>query len=143
MEYIVKQYSETDYDEVVSLWEKTGMGGAFRGDSKEIIQSTLDKGGELFVLVENKAGKIVGSSWITNDGRRLYLHHFGILPEYQGRGLSHHLMKASLDVTKKLKLQIKLEVHEKNIVALNLYQKYGFRYLGDYDLYIIRDIESI
>ena len=143
MHYFIRHYSESDYDEMISLWEKTDMGGAFRGDNNEIIQSTLDKGGELLLLIEKETGKIVGTSWITNDGRRLYLHHFGILPEYQGRGLSHYLIKDSLEVAKKLKLQIKLEVHQNNQTALNLYKKYGFKYLGDYDLYIIRDIENI
>ncbi len=143
MEYFIRQYQETDYDEMISLWEKTDMGGAYRGDNKKIIQSTLDKGGELLLLIEKDSGKIIGSSWITNDGRRLYLHHFAILPEYQGRGLSHYLVKDSLSLAKKLKLQIKLEVHENNVVALNLYKKYGFQYLGDYDLYIIRNLEKI
>ncbi len=39
--------------------------------------------------------------------------------------------------------QVKLEVHRSNNVAVELYRKAGFEFLGDYDVYIIRDIQSI
>ncbi|MDD3860240.1 MAG: N-acetyltransferase, partial [Bacteroidales bacterium] len=84
--------------------------------------------------------KIVGTSWITNDSRRLYLHHFGILPEYQRKGLANILMDESMKYASQLKLQIKLEVHKNNEIARNLYIKYGFKYLGDYEVFIVRDI---
>ena len=38
--------------------------------------------------------------------------------------------------------QVKLEVHVTNLKAINLYKKYGFEYLGDYKVYIIRDIND-
>ncbi len=55
-------------------------------------------------------GNICGTSWMTNDGRRILLHHFGILPEYQGKGYSKILLKESLRYVKKTGLQVKLEV---------------------------------
>ena len=85
----------------------------------------------------------MGTSWITNDGRRLYLHHFGIKPEFQGQNLSKQLLKVSLNFAKKSRLQIKLEVHKKNKIALNLYKNSGFNYLGDYEVFIIRDYSKI
>jgi ribosomal protein S18 acetylase RimI-like enzyme len=38
---------------------------------------------------------------------------------------------------------VKLEVHSSNIKAINLYKKFGFIPLGDYHVYIIRDITTI
>jgi ribosomal protein S18 acetylase RimI-like enzyme len=38
---------------------------------------------------------------------------------------------------------VKLEVHQQNIRAIHLYQQAGFQYLGDYDAYIIRDIQRL
>ncbi len=138
MDFFVRKYINDDYSQVLEVWNKTEMGGEQRGDDRNSIKTTLQKNGELFVLIDNNTGKIIGTSWITNDGRRLYLHHFGILPEYQSRGLSKLLIEKSLEFAKKLNMQIKLEVHESNYVALSLYKKYGFKYLGDYDVYIIR-----
>ena len=119
------------------------MGGTARGDNLAIIRASILVGGKLLVMCIADSYEIIGTSWITNDSRRLYLHHFGILPEYQGLGLSKHLLKRSLNFAKESQMQIKLEVHEGNTVATDLYKKAGFTYLGDYDVYIVRDIQSI
>ncbi len=91
----------------------------------------------------NKGGNIIGTSWMTFDGRRIHLHHFGISPSYQGKGLARPLLKESLKFVKEKGYQVKLEVHRTNDAALRLYKNYGFEYLGDYDIYIIRDVQSI
>lgn len=140
MNFTVRKFTDSDYDAVLEVWKQTDMGGAHRGDNLQVINDTLKHGGILLVLVENKTGNLAGTSWITNDSRRLYLHHFGILPEYQGKGLSNMLMEKSMQYAKETKLQIKLEVHKQNSVARKLYEKYGFKYLGDYDVFIVRDI---
>ncbi len=138
--FLVRKFINSDYDSVLEVWKQTDMGGAHRGDNINIINDTLKTGGVLFVLVEKVTDKIIGSSWITNDSRRLYLHHFGILPEYQGLGLSNLLMDASMQYARDAKLQIKLEVHKNNNIARKLYGKYGFQYLGDYDVFIVREV---
>lgn len=140
--YFVRDFYESDYEGVLEVWNATDMGGAHRGDNLEVIKNTINNGGALFVLTEKLSGKIIGTSWISNDKRRLYLHHFGILPYYQGKGLSHLLMEKTMDFARKSGLQIKLEVHKDNSVARILYQKYGFNYLGDYDVFIVRKYDE-
>jgi [ribosomal protein S18]-alanine N-acetyltransferase len=136
--FIIRDYKESDYEELAVLWERTGLGGAHRGDNAAIILKTLEAGGKLLILETKPDNKISGSSWLTNDGRRIYMHHFGIAPDFQGKGLAKPLLEASIDFAKKQDLQIKIEVHRLNKIASNLYKKYGFGYLGDYDVYIIR-----
>ena len=80
---------------------------------------------------------------MTTDGRRTLLHHFGILPEFQGQGLSKVLLKESLRFVKSTGNQVKLEVHSTNHKAINLYKKFGFVHLGEYNVFIIRDISKI
>lgn len=142
MSYFVRSFIVTDYNAVLDVWKQTDMGGAHRGDDLQVIQNTLQNGGELFVLIERKTNRLVGTSWITNDSRRLYLHHFGIIPEYQGQGLANILMDESMKFARDSRLQIKLEVHKNNEIARNLYLKYGFKYLGDYEVFIVRDISK-
>jgi len=136
----IRDYTYTDYHSLMELWDITGVGNAKRGDYPEIIEQTLTIGGKLILLTEEKSDKIIGSSWLTLDGRRIYLHHFAISPEYQGKKLSKLLLEESLKFAREKKLQIKLEVHKDNVTAINLYTKAGFKYLGDYMVYIIRDI---
>ncbi len=97
----------------------------------------------LVMCPESPAEEIIGTSWMTFDGRRLHLHHFGIDPVFQRRGLAKELLRESLRFAKEKGYQVKLEVHRSNAVAVELYRKAGFEYLGDYDVYIIRDIQSI
>ena len=136
--FIIRDYRESDYEALVGLWESTGLGGKHRGDDAMVILKTIETGGKLLILESETEAAIVGSSWLTNDGRRMYLHHFGIAPALQGKGLAKQLLEASIDFARQQNLQLKLEVHRGNTVALNLYKKYGFVYLGDYDVYIMR-----
>lgn len=139
----IREYRAEDFQEVFSLWEETGMTGTARGDDPASVDRTLVNGGRLFVMVYQPEGIIAGTSWLTHDGRRTYLHHFGILPRFQGKGLSKPLLEASLVAAREMGLQVKLEVHQTNLAAANLYRKYGFKPLGDYDVYIIRDLSAL
>jgi len=143
IKFIIRDYQFEDYNMVVELWEETGMGGAFRGDNEKLIEETIKIGGKLLVMEDVDKKLIIGTSWLTNDGRRIYIHHFGIKPEYQGKGLSKYLAKESIRFANDKGLQVKLEVHKENVKALKLYKNFGFKYLGDYDVYIIRDYDDI
>jgi ribosomal protein S18 acetylase RimI-like enzyme len=140
---LLRSYIEGDFSQVALLWEKTGMGNRQRGDDARTIERSIKLGGSLIILEEKNSGKICGTSWMTFDGRRIHLHHFCIHPDYQGNGLSKILLIGSLEFVKSKGCQVKLEVHESNTRAINLYKKFGFEYLGDYDVYIIRDISII
>ena len=140
--YSIRDYKSSDYKNIVNLWTELGLANPKRGDTRETIEKTLQLGGK-FLILETTTGELIGTSWISNDGRRLYLHHFGIKKQYQGKGLSKILLNASLDFARQMNMQIKLEVHQKNIVAKNLYRKAGFEYLGDYEVWIIRKPKEI
>jgi ribosomal protein S18 acetylase RimI-like enzyme len=138
LNYHITTFQPSDYEALAALWLNTGLGNAARGDNQQTIAETLALGGVLYVMKTEPENELIGTSWITNDGRRLYLHHFGIKPEYQKQGLSKPLLKKSLEFAKQINRQIKLEVHRDNLPALTLYEKAGFTYLGDYLVFIIR-----
>lgn len=139
----IRDYSHGDFDEIAQLWSDTGMGGSARGDSAETIERTLHSGGKLFILENTETKEVIGTSWLTHDHRRIYMHHFGIKPAYQGKGFAHILLKSSIDFSRKSGMQLKLEVHRDNLKAIQLYKKAGFNYLGDYEVYIIRDFSTL
>lgn len=136
--YLVRDFQHGDYDSLQSLWEETGMGGSERGDNLEVIERTIRLGGRLLLLLVDDT--VAGSSWMTLDGRRMYLHHFSIRPEFQGLGLSHMLLNTSLSWLREQGYQVKLEVHEQNTIARDLYLKYGFKELEGFRVYMIRDL---
>lgn len=127
------------YDRVNSFWNETGLGGSHRGDDLNIIISTINTGGHLLILI-NGEDEVIGSSWLTNDKRRTYIHHFGIKESYRRQGLGRVLMVKTMEIAIKMGFQIKLEVHRGNLAAINLYKAFGFNDLGDYEVLINREL---
>jgi len=137
-----RDFRTEDWPAVQELWAATGLGGAQRGDDAQVIATTLARGGRFLVLEERPGGGILGAAWLTNDGRRLYLHHFGISPARQGQGLGRILLAEVLAAARPIGLQLKLEVHRDNLRAQDLYLRNGFARLGDYETLIIRDLNT-
>ena len=142
IDFILRDYVDSDYSQVAGLWDKTGLSNKARGDNSGIINDSISIGGRLLILEDKIKMLVIGTSWMTFDGRRIHLHHFGILPEYQGKGLSKILLEGSLRHVKDKGYQVKIEVQKTNKRAIALYEKYGFKPLGNYDIYIIRNINE-
>ena len=142
-DYIIRDYNNEDFDKLNKLWQETELGGAQRGDNSQIIEHSIKLGGKLILLENTNTKEIFGSSWMTFDGRRIHLHHIGVKSSYQNQGFCKLLTKESLKYAKEKRYQIKLEVHQSNKKAIEIYKKLGFSFLGDYDVYIIRDTNSI
>lgn len=93
-------------------------------DPKEYI---IDKGGEiLFGLIKRK---VVGTvALIKIDEETFELAKMAVTPEYQGFNIGGKLMQACIDYSKKAgKKKIVLESNTKQIPAIRLYQKFGFK----------------
>ena len=142
IDYYFSDFVASDFDELMIFWEDTGVGGKHRGDTKDIILDSVENGGRLILMKLDLSNKIIGSAWVTTDKRRTFLHYFAISKEYRGKGLAKDLMDVVMEHAQFLGLQFRLEVHEDNIPALELYEKYGFEYLGDYNIYINRNIQK-
>ncbi len=140
---IFRDYNPEDYQELVHLWDELEMHTAERGDTPGIIDQCNRMGGKLILMEDPDKHKIIGSSWITFDGRRMFLHHFGIRKAYQNHGYGKALAKETLKFIKSAGYQVKLEVHTDNLTAKHLYEEMGFFTFENYDIYMIRDLESI
>lgn len=138
----IRDYRPEDFTSLIELWKETDLAQPERGDNAEIIKQCNDHGGRLLIMEETGTGTIIGSSWMTWDGRRIYLHHFGILPSYQGVGLGTELAEKSMEWIRQKGQQVKLEVHKENHAAKRLYEKLGFFVFQDYDIYMIRNLNS-
>ncbi len=141
--FVLRDYQNRDYQRLNKLWQETGLSGSHRDDDDKIIAYSLKIGGRLIVIENTETEEIMGSSWMTFDGRRIHLHHIGVKPEYQNQGFGKLLTKESLKHAQKKGYQIKLEVHQTNKKAIEIYKKLGFTFLGDYDVYIVRDLNSL
>ena len=135
----IRDYRTADYPGVEKLWKKTGIYTLERGDTAGIIERCNDLGGRFLVMEDPGSDNIIGTSWMTFDGRRIHMHHFAIAPSFQGSGLGRELAIRSLDFAREKECPMKLEVHQKNVAAVNLYKSLGFVPFEDYDVYMILD----
>ena len=137
---LIRDYKKGDFMSLQNLWELTDMGQSERGDNEEVIERCNAMGGKLLIMEIQDTKEIIGSSWMTWDGRRISLHHFGIMPTYQNRGFGTMLAEKSVEWIREKGQQVKLEVHKQNLPAKRLYENFGFISFKDYDIYMKRDV---
>ncbi len=140
---VIRDYRNEDFPLLRELWQETGLDSPERGDDAGTIERCIRQGGKLLVMTNPENTVLIGSSWMTFDGRRIHLHHFAIKPAYQRQGCGTRLIIATLHYIREKGYQVKLEVHKENAVAKKLYEKFGFFAFRDYDIYMIRDTGGI
>lgn len=85
-----------DYDEVYAMWQTTSKRAISNADSREQIERYLDRNdGMSQVAVID--GKIVGTVLAGHDGRRGFIHHMAVLPQYRRRKIGHSLAQTALE----------------------------------------------
>jgi ribosomal protein S18 acetylase RimI-like enzyme len=84
-----------DYDAVLDLWRSTENVGLSSADTRESIHAYLERNPDLS-LVARSGGRVIGALLAGHDGRRGYLHHLAVAPEYRRQGIGTALVDASL-----------------------------------------------
>ena len=130
----IRDYRSEDFPKVVELWKQTGIYTEERGDTAGLILQCNRQGGRLLVLEDPDNGEPAGTSWLTWDGRRMFLHHFALRPDLQGRGLGRELAVKSLEYARTKGCPVKLEVDRDNHAAIHLYESLGFDTFGNYEV---------
>ncbi len=100
-------------------------------DSKEGIERFIERNPTTcFVAEEN--GEIVGAIMVGNDGRRGYIYHTAVHPDFRGRGIARNLVECALNELKKLKInKAALVVFERNKTGNAFWEKLGFNVRDD------------
>ena len=121
-----------DYDKVYSLWIScAGMGLNNLDDSKEGIDKFLKRNPDTcFVAIDNET--IIGVIMVGNDGRRGYIYHTSVDPNYRMKGIGKTLVNTALDALFKLGInKVALVVFERNRTGNEFWEKVGFTKRND------------
>ena len=121
-----------DYDKVYSLWIScAGMGLNNLDDSKEGIDKFLKRNPDTcFVAIDNET--IIGVIMVGNDGRRGYIYHTSVDPNYRMKGIGKTLVNTALDALFKLGInKVALVVFERNRIGNEFWEKIGFTKRND------------
>lgn len=116
-----------DYSAVYELWRScTGIGLNHIDDSKEGITKFLARNPETCFVAESES-KITGVILAGNDGRRGYIYHLAVTPEYRKQGIASKLLSAALQSLKKIGInKAALVVFGKNKSGNDFWEKMGF-----------------
>ena len=92
----IRTMTLSDYDSVYQLWHSTpGMGLNTIDDSREGIEKYLKRNPTTSFVAEQD-GRIVGVIMAGHDGRRGYIYHTAVLPEYRGHGIAAQLVEYAI-----------------------------------------------
>ena len=95
---MIKTMTINDYEELFTMWQMTpNMGLRSLDDSREGIAFFLRRNPSTS-FVAHEDGKLVGAILAGHDGRRGYIYHTVVLPEYRGRGIASALVDAAVKV---------------------------------------------
>lgn len=136
---IVRDYQPGDFPQIESLWKETGVYRPERGDTPDTIIRCNAIGGKFLILENEVKHRIIGTSWLTWDGRRVLMYYFAIHPSQQGFGYGRRLAIESLEFAKKMGASMKLEVHRDNKPAIQLFRDLGFKILEGYEVYLVHN----
>ncbi len=113
------------YDEIVELWKKAGI-ELGSSDSIDEITRVLNRNPDLF-LIGKAQEKIIAVVIGAFDGRRGYVHHFAVDPNYQKIGFGKTIMDALIEQFRKMNIhKVHLFIEKSNRSVVEFYINLGW-----------------
>ena len=124
---MIRTMTMDDYKAVFELWMNTSNMGLNNVDDSEAgIARFLSRNPDTCFTAETD-GKIVGAIMAGNDGRRGYIYHTAVHPDYRKQGIGTTLVDAALDALKQIGItKVALVVFRRNEDGNAFWEKQGF-----------------
>lgn len=124
----IRLMSIKDYDKVYELWTNTkGMGMRSLDDSFEGIKRFLERNPTTNYVAQDN-DKLVGVILCGHDGRRAYIYHTAVSPDYRRSGIGKVLVNTVLEALKKEGInKAALVVFSSNELGNKFWQSVGFQ----------------
>lgn len=128
------EFSIEAYDQVISLWLLCEGIGLSRADSKSNIRYYLERNpGMSFIAQYNDV--IVGAILSGHDGRRGYIHHLAVHPDYRKEGIGRALVENCLVALQSIGIQkCHLFIFNDNTKGIHFWNKVGWTQRSDISL---------
>ncbi len=94
---VIRAMTIEDYDEVFAMWQITSKRALSSADERSQMERYL-KRNEGLSQVAVIDGKIIGTVLAGHDGRRGFIHHMAVLPEYRRRRIGHALAEKAIEM---------------------------------------------
>ena len=123
----IRKMTIADYDAVYALWLSCkGMGLNNIDDSRDGIERFLKRNPDTCFVAE-KDDAVVGVIIAGNDGRRGYIYHTAVNPDYRRQGIAKRLVDAALEALQGLGInKAALVVFDRNSDGNAFWESIGF-----------------
>jgi len=123
----IRKMNISDYEKVYAIWISCkGMGLNNLDDSREGIERFLLRNPETCFVAEADEA-VVGVIMSGHDGRRGYIYHTAVLPEYKNRGIAAKLVENAMSAMKNAGInKVALVVFDRNEGGNAFWEKMGF-----------------
>jgi ribosomal protein S18 acetylase RimI-like enzyme len=124
-----------DYDEIFSMWQITSKRALCEADSRENIERyLLRNAGMSQVALEN--GRIIGTVLAGHDGRRGFIHHMAVLPEYRRKHIGNALATEAIKKIAEDGIdKTHIFCYQDNLTGQGFWSSLGFKKRGDLFVY--------
>ncbi len=131
----IRSMTLDDYNAVIELMRSTPGISLRDADSREATARYLERNPGMSFVAE-AGGALCGCVMCGHDGRRGYLQHLIVLPEYRGRGIAHELVERCLECLDALGIyKCHLDVMKSNEAAGRYWHRQGWTLREDIDRY--------
>jgi ribosomal protein S18 acetylase RimI-like enzyme len=126
----IENFTIKHYHEVLGLWKKAGI-AIGSSDTIEETALILERNPDLF-LIGKEQEKIIAVVIGAFDGRRGYVHHLAVDPDYQKKGFGKAIINELTERFKQKRIhKIHLFIQKDNKEVLDFYNKLGWEIRDD------------
>lgn len=131
----IRPMTKDDYDEVYEMWQTTSKRALSNADSQEQIERYLDrnKGMSQVAVIDRK---IVGTVLAGHDGRRGFIHHMAVMPQYRRKHIGHSLANKAIEkITAEGIDKTHIFCYQNNETGQDFWSDFGFKKRDDVFVY--------
>lgn len=127
-ELVIRPMTFDDLDEVVKLERQCFGWGSW---SKGAFGSELKRGDQSYFVIARIGETLVGFAGWRQEHYEAHIANIAVHPKMRGRKIGEQLLRTLLEEALRRGLNMSLlEVRKSNLVAQNLYRKYGYRVIS-------------
>ncbi|PMV18023.1 MULTISPECIES: GNAT family N-acetyltransferase [unclassified Pseudomonas] len=131
----IRFMTPADYDAILALMQGTPGISLRDADSREATERYLARNPEMSFVAEAD-GRLIACVMCGHDGRRGYLQHLLVVPDYRHQGIAQMLTQRCLGALEQLGIyKCHLDVFKSNTSAAQYWQGQGWTLRTDIDRY--------
>jgi len=126
----IEKFTMESYETVVNLWKKSGI-NVGSTDTRKEIERMLEHNPNLFLIGKDN-DRLISVVMGGFDGRRGYVHHLAVDPDFQRRGYGRMIIDDLIEIFRKMGVhKIHLFIEQYNRDVVEFYRTLGWEIRDD------------